>query len=439
MASTWLVDSAEVGHLVTRIFDVTRTEALVVVSPTSETGSPRISVPHLVELLPPGTEVAVLKTMRASSLLSDAVDTQFQCYGGSVRVILPGATRTDYWRRHRLFTVYPEDDQDAACRLIARHVADSQGAGPARHVTGRPAGGVLDRRQAAELAEYRRHLIERDAEETAPRPAPKPGSGPKPGPGMRKAVTGTPAQPSGEPAPAPGREPQLVPAAESVEPTSVPESSPRPAGQTGRILSVDSDALEKLFDTKVDTIVRRVTAGLEDGLLALLNEELQAQDRERSRADSLAEQNADLQQRLDTAQDGRRSAVQVFTDPEKQLHWEIEQEWLIGTPESERGHQLTRYTLEPGFLESMATEIVPRAKTVRVMVDILAGHAWDRHKTHQFTTAPRGGKQRVRDDGATAWRTYVKAESPGAPRLTWWQCADGSVQFGHVGHHDELI
>lgn len=433
MASTWLVDSAEVGHLVARIFDMARTEPLVVVSPVSETGSPRISVEYLVGQLPPGTEVAVLKTMKASRVLSDTVDTQFQCYGGSVRVILPGASRTDYWRRHRLFTVYPEDDEAAACRLIARHVADSQGAGPERHVSGRAAGGILDLRQAAELAEYRRRLIERGSEESVDEQAPRrqtpQGSpGPKPGPGLRKVVPAAPAQAPAEAAP--GKAPAPQPA---------PEPAAQPRATRERAVTVDAEVLEKMLDRKVDAIVGRVTDGVEEGLLALLNEELQAQDRERSRADSLAEQNADLQQRLDAAQGAGRHVWQVFDDPEKQLRWEIEQAWLTGTPESERGEALSNYRLGPQFLKSMDADIVPRAKTVRVMVDVLAGHAWDRHETHQFTTAARGGRPRVREDGATAWRTYVKAESPGAPRLTWWQCVDGSAEFAHVGHHDELI
>ncbi|AXE39270.1 hypothetical protein [Acidipropionibacterium virtanenii] len=432
MTSTWSVDGPEVGHLVTRIFDVTRTEPLVVVSPVSETGSPRIDVARLVELLPAGTEVAVLATMKASRVLSDAVDTQFQCYGGSVRAILPGAARTDYWRRHRLFTIYPEDDVEAACRLIARHVADSQGTGPARHVSGTAPHGVLDLRQAAQLAEYRRRLIAGGAGDQAPRPAvPQAGPGvvgsgpgPKPGPGLRKAFSRTAPRPTAEEAPEPE--------------AAAPEAAPGP-GPAARSITVDAAVLEELLDEKVDSIVRRVSAGVEEGLLALLNEELQAQDRERSRADSLAEQNADLQLRLEVMQ-GRGGAVpRVFADPGRQLRWEIEQEWLTGTPESERADGLRTFTLGPRFLDSMEAEIVPRAKTVRVMVDVLAGHAWDRHETHQFTDAPRGGKQRVRDDGATAWRTYVKAESHGAPRLTWWQCADGSVEFGHVGHHDELI
>ncbi len=429
MASTWLVDSAEVGHLVARIFDVARTEPLVVVSPVSETGSPRISVEYLVGQLPPGTEVAVLKTMKASRVLSDTVDTQFQCYGGSVRVILPGATRTDYWRRHRLFTVYPEDDEEAACRLIARHVVNSQGAGPAQHVSGRAPGGILDMRQAAELAEYRRRLIDRSSEDgvdeqAPPRQTPPGSPGPKPGPGLRKVVAAAPAQATAETAPAP---------------QPAPEPAAQPTVTRERAVTVDAEALEKMLDRKVDAIVGRVTAGVEEGLLALLNEELQAQDRERSRADSLAEQNADLQQRLDAAQGAGRDVRQVFADPEKQLRWEIEQAWLTGTPESKRSAALSTYTLGPQFLESMDADIVPRAKTVRVMVDVLAGHAWDRHETHQFTTAARGGRPRVREDGATAWRTYVKAESPGAPRLTWWQCVDGSAEFAHVGHHDELI
>ncbi|WP_027588156.1 hypothetical protein [Acidipropionibacterium thoenii] len=460
MATTWQVSSSEVGHLVTRIFDASRTEPLVVVSPTSQTLRPRIDVARLVELLPAGAEVAVLASMEASNLLSDAVDPQFQCYGGSVRVILPGASRTDNWRRHRRFTIYPEDDADQVCALIAGHVADIQGIGPASHSVGRQATVFLDPSQAAQLLAYRRQLMSgRDGlhgaagdgpgSDTA-RPAAVDAAGPgaanrepvgpgpirpapKPGPGLRRVVT----------APPPAA--RSTPAAQA--PAAPPTQRPQPAGAPAepvptappRTITLDVETLQELLDKSVESVVDKVIASVEDGLLTLLNQEFQAQDQERSRADMLEEQNADLQQRLDAAGPHGSALVEVWADPERQLRWEIEQEWLQGTPEAERGSGLMTYTLTRRFLDSLGADIVPRGKTVRVMVDILAGQAWDRHVTHPFNDAARGGKQRVRHDGATAWRTYVKAESPGAPRLTWWMCADGSVEFEHVGHHDELI
>ena len=117
MVSEWRVGVSDVGILVSRIFDSTRDSALVVVSPASDTNRPRIDSKLLAQHLAPGTELAVLDSMTASERLSDTVDPQFQVYGGGIRVILAGAARTDHWRRHRLFRVYPGDDADSACRI----------------------------------------------------------------------------------------------------------------------------------------------------------------------------------------------------------------------------------------------------------------------------------------------------------------------------------
>jgi hypothetical protein len=45
--------------------------------------------------------------------------------------------------------------------------------------------------------------------------------------------------------------------------------------------------------------------------------------------------------------------------------------------------------------------------------------------------------QRIRQDGARAWRCAVRRNTPGAPRLHFWRLTDGTVEFDHVGHHDE--
>ncbi|MDN6623831.1 MAG: hypothetical protein L0K84_02095 [Acidipropionibacterium jensenii] len=490
MAETWQVSSAEVGRLVTRIFDPSRTAPLVVVSP-SQSGRSRISVPRLIGLIPPDTEVAVLASQAASNLLSDAVDPQFHCYGGRVRVILPGASRTDNWRRHRLFTIAPEDDADRLCALIARHVTEMEGVGPAGHSSGRSGTGALDSGQAAKLIAYRRRLLSDDIEapgaapaastalaagggpiagddfattgDAATGPTPVPGggrtSGPKPGPGRRRAVPrepepvvapglpaapGTPAEiPVPEPVPAPGMVPAPA-AGRAPEPVPPPEAVPTRGAPgeeraSSRTVTVDLATLEKLLDRSVETVAGRVIAGVEEGLLSLLRDEFELQDGEHSRADALEEQNADLRRRLDAVGPHGSAPAQVYSDPAAQLRWEIEQEWLLGTPETDRGAGLRGFSFGPRFLDSLKAEIVPRGKTVRVMVDILAGWAWDRHITHPFNDSPRGGKQRVRADGAQAWRTYVKAESPGAPRLTWWMRTDSGIEFDHVGHHDQLI
>ena len=132
VVSEWRVGVGDVGILVSRIFDSSRDGALVVVSPASDTNRPRIDTKLLAQRLAPGTELAVLDSMTASERLSDTVDPQFQVYGGGIRVILAGAARTDHWRRHRLFRVYPGDDADGVYTLVIGRRAQPGAAVPDR-------------------------------------------------------------------------------------------------------------------------------------------------------------------------------------------------------------------------------------------------------------------------------------------------------------------
>ncbi len=451
----WVVESSDIGGLVGRIFDPARTEPLVIVSPASDTRRPRVSVEELESLLPPMAELAELATMQASQRLTDATDPAFHCYGGSIRVILPGAARSDHWRRHRLFTIYPGDDTRAACQAVADFAAAPVSrpqtvVGPSEPRTGwRPD-------QLEKLTVLMRTL-EAEPEAPSPAAAPKPGPSvvPKPGPPAPKPgprTTTTPAdspaaapaapapvvaKPGPRPVPKPG--PRLTAPAEVSPSASVaaeaPAVAPVPAGPS-------LDDLTKLLNAQSKRITESVTRAIGEYLGDMLGDNREDVARERSRADA-AEQELDaLQRRLDQvleqASSRERERPTVFADPEQQLRWEVEQEWLMGTPEHERG-TLQRYTVTEQFLKGLDAPIVPRAKTVQIIVDVIAGRVWERRETHQFDDAARGGKQRVRDDGAVAWRTYVKAASPGAPRLLWWQLPDGSVELDHVGHHDDLI
>lgn len=122
MPSRWTVQASDVGHLVARIFDPQRFEPLVIVSPAGDTGAPRVDIRALETELPAGTELAVLGSMHASERLSDSVDSAFQCYGGGVRVVVPNALRSDSWRRHKLITVFPNENPAVALRSIITQV-----------------------------------------------------------------------------------------------------------------------------------------------------------------------------------------------------------------------------------------------------------------------------------------------------------------------------
>jgi hypothetical protein len=45
--------------------------------------------------------------------------------------------------------------------------------------------------------------------------------------------------------------------------------------------------------------------------------------------------------------------------------------------------------------------------------------------------------QRVRSDGARAWRCNLRRSSPGGPRLHYWVLTDGTIEFASIGYHDD--
>ena len=421
MVSEWRVGVSDVGILVSRIFDSTRDSALVVVSPASDTNRPRIDSKLLAQHLAPGTELAVLDSMTASERLSDTVDPQFQVYGGGIRVILAGAARTDHWRRHRLFRVYPGDDADSACLEIADYVKSHQGIGGPRQVGASTPQQALSEDQMAALNRFRSSL---DITPAAPESIAKPMK-----PGLTSSAT---PKPGVIPKPRPYR-----PAADTALKPADTTTATTPAESV--VTGIGAAELKALLNNQTDRIANKLRRSIIDDLMLLLDTDHESLARERSRADAAEEELDQLRRRM-ADQEEQRGYPQVFGDPEKQLRWEVDYEWLTGTPEEERDDSLTPYVLSEGFLESMERDLLRgRAKIIQVIVDIVSGHAWDRRKTHQFIIPGRSVIQKSLPEGAVPWRTYVKRGAPGAPRLTWWQHRDGVIELAHVGHHDDLL
>lgn len=403
MVSEWIVGARDIGNLVSRMFDSSRDGALVVVSPASDTNRPRIDTQDLAALLPPGTELAVLETMTASERLSDAVDTQFQAYGGGIRVILAGASRTDHWRRHRLFRVYPGDDQHQACKAIAQFVESHPGVGGPRQIGASSPTSVLSANQLEILSKFKQKLPGTTPVVPAPKPSAKPRPLPKPGP-----------------FPTPASAPSPIPVA-------LPDA-------------VTSTELKRLFAAQTEAITKQVRGAILDDLIQLIDNEQASLARERSRADSAEEELDQLRRRM-AEQEEQQGYPTVYRDAEKQFRWEVQHEWLTSVPEEERAQApLNPYVISEVFLKSLDSDLLrSRRRVIRIIVDILSGHAWDRQKTHQYIIPPKAAAQRIVPDGVTPWRTNVKTGAPGAPRLTWWQLTDGTIELNHIGHHDDML
>lgn len=395
--AVWRVTPEDVPMLVEVILNPTRLHSLVLVSPAGDSGQPRLDVDALVAsvaALP--SDVVVLDSMAASERLSDSISEAFHCYGGSVRVVMPRARVTDHFRRHPLLLIYPNDDPTLSLRRIV---------------------------EAAE----RTPLVQLEDPEPTRAPVrltvPTPdmlGPAPKPGP---RSVKPTP-PPVTHQAPAePAVEPPHDDAPSETPPAPVPAHTP--------FGLADVEAV----------VVRALTRTLEEQLGGPSSET----QRERSRADTAEELLAEAERRIDRleaqlAERGPSLALPVvYDDPEAQLRWEVETRWLMSMPEQQRrAFTLYPWAIGPGLLTGLQQPVVPRRKTIEVMLTILRGRGWEDCTTHQFLES-KAGKPRLSPAGAIMWRTYVKTESPQAPRLTWWQEPDTTICFDHVGSHDELI
>ena len=135
----------------------------------------------------------------------------------------------------------------------------------------------------------------------------------------------------------------------------------------------------------------------------------------------------------------------VYSDPQKQFRYEIEQTWLWTQTEAERAEWALRpYAMGADWIPSI-TEITGNTNLdhrhiLGVAIDIITGRAGviparrvRPHHEGPLSQTP----QLVRADGATAWRCNMKSNSPAAPRLTWWKLPDGTIELGRITLHDD--
>lgn len=469
----WTVTADDVGTLVTRIFDRARRFPLVVISVASDTGLPRVSPDLLVGHVK--AVVAVLDSVRTSEILSDAIGHDFNTYGGALRVMWPGATSRDHFKRHPLFFAYPEDDPTAVADRVIGYISGTVGSrraappeaapDPSRRVTARPTPPV--------------------------RPPSLPG-GTLPTPALmdrHSPFRTDPAAPATENPtvtmePATDEPPETIdpPAAAHVEASVVEEVKPDdpPGYDTAVLLRAINDLPELLrgvltdeVDTALGAILgtssndldrersradeaevdlddqrRRAQQAFERATLA--ERELRAAERERNEAQRARR---DAEDQLLTEQVALEAATQhlteatealaqargsgswppvVYADPDAQIRYEIEQIYLVETQECERA-PIRPFTLGPDFVGSLDAAIIDRRKVLSVCVEVLNRTVHQRRTTHPATD---GGASLRHPVKGNAWRAYVKNVTPGAPRLLYWD--DGErVEFARAAHHDD--
>jgi hypothetical protein len=140
---------------------------------------------------------------------------------------------------------------------------------------------------------------------------------------------------------------------------------------------------------------------------------------------------------------GRLHGYDVHEDPEEQLRHEVEKAWRrLYTGSDAVDWAMRPYLIGPAFLASVdALQGIERSKIIEVCVDVVTHRAAviAARDLHPLRVSEAGGSpQRVRPDGATAWRVSLQQLTASARRLHYWQMRDGSVELASVGTHDDM-
>lgn len=131
-----------------------------------------------------------------------------------------------------------------------------------------------------------------------------------------------------------------------------------------------------------------------------------------------------------------------FADPERGFRFLVERAWASRIPVAEQPScPLGDYTLGPHFLRSLhSLHGLGAERVADVVMEVATGKAAlsAGRDLHQLRTDDAGGSpQRVREDGARAWRVSLQSNTPAARRLHYWVLPDGSIELARVGVHDD--
>jgi hypothetical protein len=132
-----------------------------------------------------------------------------------------------------------------------------------------------------------------------------------------------------------------------------------------------------------------------------------------------------------------------FADPERGFRFLVERAWGSLIPAAEQPRcPLGAYTLGPDFLRSLdSLHGLSADRVADVVMEVITGKASQSagRELHQLRTDDAGGSpQRIRQDGARAWRVSLQSNTPAARRLHFWVLPDGSIELAKVGVHDDM-
>jgi hypothetical protein len=258
------------------------------------------------------------------------------------------------------------------------------------------------------------------------------------------SLLGTDQDPLPAPSILPGGPPWLVlppPDARQNPLEDTPAGPPEaPAQETVRNLVADPMQVEALVrerDRLHDQLRRR------EGRERKLKHELEQAKSARRRAEQATRAiRKELAAIDDTARVGAGDDA-LFGDPEEQFRFEVDLAWARLIPPSDKPNRPRGpWRIGPDFLDTLDTvQGIERAKVVEVIVEVITGLVAGiaGRELHQLREGTGGNtRQRVRADGAKAWRVSLQSHTPSARRLHYWQLPDGAIELSSVRLHDDF-
>lgn len=139
-----------------------------------------------------------------------------------------------------------------------------------------------------------------------------------------------------------------------------------------------------------------------------------------------------------------RTSEPTEADSQEGFHRMVLDSWLAKLQLADRmRYPLGPYVLGREFLRSVeGLEVTTPTRIAEVCAMVACGRAPEINgfDLHALRTGPGGDdpKRTRSHDGAQAKRCALKQNTPAAPRLHFWECPGGTVEFASVGVHDDL-
>jgi hypothetical protein len=128
--------------------------------------------------------------------------------------------------------------------------------------------------------------------------------------------------------------------------------------------------------------------------------------------------------------------------PEDEFEWLLYGQWLAATPDGSDRRPLAERSYSGEFIDDVerlvGSDTAGRLRIAWVCAMVACGRAKDLDglQVHPLRTGEGPMAPQNACGEAKAYRCAIRRNTPGAPRMHWWQLPGGKVQFANVFRHD---